>query len=35
VLPALLDAVRAECTLFEIRSAMESVFGHYREPVFF
>jgi methylmalonyl-CoA mutase N-terminal domain/subunit len=35
VLPALLDAVRAESTLFEIRSAMESVFGHYREPVFF
>jgi methylmalonyl-CoA mutase, N-terminal domain len=35
VLPALLDAARAECTLFEIRSAMESVFGHYREPIFF
>jgi methylmalonyl-CoA mutase, N-terminal domain len=35
VLPALLDAARADCTLFEIRSAMESVFGHYREPVFF
>jgi methylmalonyl-CoA mutase N-terminal domain/subunit len=35
VLPALLDAVRADCTLFEIRSAMESVFGHYQEPVFF
>jgi methylmalonyl-CoA mutase N-terminal domain/subunit len=35
VLPALLDAARADCTLFEIRSAMESVFGHYQEPVFF
>ena len=35
VLPAILDAARAECTLFEIRSAMESVFGAYREPVFF
>jgi methylmalonyl-CoA mutase, N-terminal domain len=35
VLPALLDAARADCTLFEIRSAMESVFGHYREPIFF
>jgi len=33
--PAILDAARAYCTLFEIRSAMEAVFGAYREPVFF
>jgi methylmalonyl-CoA mutase N-terminal domain/subunit len=33
--PAILDAARAYCTLYEIRSAMESVFGAYREPVFF
>jgi methylmalonyl-CoA mutase N-terminal domain/subunit len=35
VMPFLLDAARAECTLYEIRAAMESVFGAYREPVFF
>jgi methylmalonyl-CoA mutase N-terminal domain/subunit len=35
VFPAILDAARAYCTLFEIRSAMESVMGAYREPVFF
>ncbi len=35
VFPAILDAVRAYCTLYEIRSAMESVMGAYREPVFF
>ncbi len=35
VLPAILDAARAYCTLYEIRAAMESVFGAYREPVFF
>ncbi len=35
VFPALLDAARAYCTLHEIRAAMESVFGAYREPVFF
>jgi methylmalonyl-CoA mutase N-terminal domain/subunit len=35
IFPALLDAARADCTLFEIRSAMEVVFGAYREPIFF
>ncbi|MEX2570653.1 MAG: methylmalonyl-CoA mutase family protein [Gemmatimonadota bacterium] len=35
VLPPLLDAVRAYATLYEIRHAMEEVFGAYREPVFF
>ncbi len=35
VFPAILDAARAYCTLFEIRSAMEAVFGAYHEPVFF
>ncbi len=35
VFPAILDAARAYCTLYEIRAAMESVFGAYREPVFF
>ena len=33
--PAILDAARAYCTLYEIRAAMESVFGAYHEPVFF
>jgi methylmalonyl-CoA mutase, N-terminal domain len=35
VLPAIIDAAKADCTLYEIRSAMEKVFGAYREPVFF
>jgi methylmalonyl-CoA mutase N-terminal domain/subunit len=35
VFPAILDAARAYCTLYEIRAAMETVFGAYREPVFF
>ena len=35
VVPFILDCARAYCTLFEIREAMESVFGAYREPVFF
>lgn len=35
VIPALLDAVRAYATLYEIRHAMEGVFGAYQEPVFF
>jgi methylmalonyl-CoA mutase, N-terminal domain len=35
VMPALLDAVRAYATLYEIRHAMEEVFGAYQEPVFF
>ena len=35
VMPALLDCARAYGTLYEIRAAMEDVFGAYREPVFF
>jgi methylmalonyl-CoA mutase, N-terminal domain len=35
VIPAMLEAVRAYATLFEIRHSMEEVFGAYREPVFF
>ncbi|HEU4631954.1 MAG TPA: methylmalonyl-CoA mutase family protein, partial [Gemmatimonadaceae bacterium] len=35
LLPFILDAARAYCTLYEIRAAMEDVFGAYREPVFF
>jgi len=35
VVPFLLDCARAYCTLYEIRAAMEEVFGAYREPVFF
>ena len=35
VMPALIDCARAYCTLYEIRAAMESVYGAYREPVFF
>ena len=35
VVPAILDCARSYCTLFEIRAALESVFGAYREPVFF
>jgi len=31
----ILDCARAYCTLFEIREAMEKVFGDYKEPVFF
>jgi methylmalonyl-CoA mutase N-terminal domain/subunit len=34
-MPAILDCARAYCTLYEIRAAMEDVFGAYREPVFF
>ncbi len=33
--PYILECARADCTLYEIRSAMEDVFGAYREPVFF
>ena len=33
--PQLLEAARAYCTLYEIRAALEEVFGAYREPVFF
>ncbi|HUE77187.1 MAG TPA: methylmalonyl-CoA mutase family protein [Longimicrobiales bacterium] len=35
VVEPMLDCVRAYCTLFEIRHALESVFGSFREPVFF
>jgi methylmalonyl-CoA mutase N-terminal domain/subunit len=35
MMPHILDAARAYCTLYEIRRAMEDVFGAYREPVFF
>jgi methylmalonyl-CoA mutase N-terminal domain/subunit len=35
VVPPMLDAVRAYATLYEIRYAMEEVFGAYQEPVFF
>jgi methylmalonyl-CoA mutase N-terminal domain/subunit len=35
LIPYILDCARAWCTLYEIRHAMESVFGAYREPVFF
>jgi methylmalonyl-CoA mutase N-terminal domain/subunit len=35
VIPPMLDCARAYCTLFEIREALEKVYGAYREPVFF
>jgi methylmalonyl-CoA mutase N-terminal domain/subunit len=35
LIPFILDAARAYCTLYEIRASMETVFGAYREPVFF
>ena len=35
LMPFILDCARAYCTLFEIRAALEDVFGAYREPVFF
>ncbi len=35
LVPRILDCARAYCTLYEIRFAMEEVFGAYREPVFF
>jgi methylmalonyl-CoA mutase, N-terminal domain len=35
VFPHILECARAYCTLFEIRHALEEVFGAYREPVFF
>ena len=34
-IPHILDCARAYCTLYEIRAALEDVFGAYREPVFF
>jgi methylmalonyl-CoA mutase, N-terminal domain len=35
LIPLILEAARADATLYEIRAAMEEVFGAYREPVFF
>jgi len=35
VIPPMLEAARRHCTLYEIRAAMEAVYGAYREPVFF
>jgi methylmalonyl-CoA mutase, N-terminal domain len=35
LVPRILDCARAYCTLYEIRHAMERVFGAYKEPVFF
>jgi methylmalonyl-CoA mutase N-terminal domain/subunit len=35
VMGPMLDCARAYCTLFEIRDALERVYGAYREPVFF
>jgi methylmalonyl-CoA mutase N-terminal domain/subunit len=34
-MPFILECARRYCTLYEIRRAMEDVFGAYREPVFF
>jgi methylmalonyl-CoA mutase N-terminal domain/subunit len=35
LIPPMLDSARAYATLFEIRHALEEVYGSYREPVFF
>jgi len=35
VIEPMLDCARAYCTLYEIRQALERVYGAYREPVFF
>jgi methylmalonyl-CoA mutase N-terminal domain/subunit len=35
VVPCILECARSYCTLYEIRAALEEVFGAYREPVFF
>jgi methylmalonyl-CoA mutase N-terminal domain/subunit len=35
LIPYILDCARGYATLYEIRHAMEEVFGAYREPVFF
>ena len=35
LVPHILECARSYCTLFEIRHAMEKVFGSYKEPVFF
>ncbi len=34
MVPPIVECARAMCTLYEIRAAMEEVFGAYREPVF-
>ena len=34
-MPYILECARCYCTLYEIRAALEDVFGAYREPVFF
>ena len=35
VVPGILECARANCTLYEIRHAMEKTFGSHKEPVFF
>ncbi len=35
LVPYILECARSYCTLYEIRRAMEDVFGAYKEPVFF
>jgi methylmalonyl-CoA mutase N-terminal domain/subunit len=35
VIPPMLECARCYCTLYEIRHALEQVYGAYREPVFF
>jgi len=35
LIPPMLDCARSYCTLYEIRHALEAVYGAYREPVFF
>jgi methylmalonyl-CoA mutase N-terminal domain/subunit len=35
VIEPMLACVRAYCTLYEIRHALEQVHGAYKEPVFF
>ncbi|MEZ4423840.1 MAG: methylmalonyl-CoA mutase family protein [Gemmatimonadota bacterium] len=35
LVPYILECARSEATLYEIRHAMERVFGSYKEPVFF
>jgi len=35
VVEPMLDCVRAYCTLFEIRHALEEVYGSFKEPIFF
>jgi len=35
LVPKVLQCARAGCTLYEIRQSMETVFGDYKEPVFF